>query len=853
MNQQKRINKIIEAVEARIQDEVGSLLGADFTLVSGDRKLVSKEDIFESRQGKQICAQMDITGEITGKGCLLIGVKDAIRLGGTLIMLPAGELEEVIAREEYSEEIEDSYGEIANIIAGSFTKDFEEMYPKSFRFVRKEQEIVVPAKVDFESDDPVENQLYYLVSSSMVLDGRTMGDMAMLMPAASFGLQEQENGDAGNKTSDKPAAPEKPAAVAKEKKPHEKGDSELEVEVEETTPNSHVPDPIKKPPVGPKFDAVKHKKKVDNLLAECQKKMEVEVGALLGVEIIMGDPENQLLSKEEFFDDHVSGRQIMATMEVVGEAQDKSYLVTSIKDAIHLGGILIMLPPAELESVINANDFGEDSRDAYGEIANIISGVYTSVFEEQYSRKLRFIRKEIQEVVPANVDAASDEPIPDVTYYSSSISIAIGGKPLGEMHMLFPAEMLRLDVPKEKAEPEASPKVRNEEKNNTTVEKASSEKEQGAAPEAASAVGSGKKLPPSTLDIKKHKKRVDKVLATCSERMAGEISALLGTDVKMTHLENLLVSKEEFFFDEVSGKQIIANMDVVGELEGNSYLSVGLRDAIRAGGSLIMLPASELESIVAEEDLTEDIQDAYGEIANIISGVYTAGFEEQYTKKIRFVKTGLQQVSPMKVDIDADEPIPNQDYYLSRMSLVLGELELGKVNILFPADLLELGGLRSVDAADSEPEEVLSAGQVFDDQEKTFGEDTAKSGENKLQSPDILVVGDDEAEAVKIAGVLENSGFLVKVLSFKDNLHNYMPGNLKAVYLVMRVVNEQAFGVAIKVSSACSVPVIAAGPGWTRTKVIKAVKYGVQDILLTPASHEDIEENVNNNLFELAA
>ncbi len=851
MNQQKRINKIIEAVEARIQDEVGSLLGADFTLVSGDRKLVSKEDIFESRQGKQICAQMDITGEITGKGCLLIGVKDAIRLGGTLIMLPAGELEEVIAREEYSEEIEDSYGEIANIIAGSFTKDFEEMYPKSFRFVRKEQEIVVPAKVDFESDDPVENQLYYLVSSSMVLDGRTMGDMAMLMPAASFGLQEQENGDAGNKISDKPAAPEKPAAVVKENNPHEKGDPDLEVE--ETTPNSHVPDPIKKPPVGPKFDAVKHKKKVDNLLAECQKKMEVEVGALLGVEIIMGDPENQLLSKEEFFDDHVSGRQIMATMEVVGEAQDKSYLVTSIKDAIHLGGILIMLPPAELESVINANDFGEDSRDAYGEIANIISGVYTSVFEEQYSRKLRFIRKEIQEVVPANVDAASDEPIPDVTYYSSSISIAIGGKPLGEMHMLFPAEMLRLDVPKEKAEPEASPKVRNEEKNNATVEKASSEKEQGAAPEAASAVGSGKKLPPSTLDIKKHKKRVDKVLATCSERMAGEISALLGTDVKMTHLENMLVSKEEFFFDEVSGKQIIANMDVIGELEGNSYLSVGLRDAIRAGGSLIMLPASELESIVAEEDLTEDIQDAYGEIANIISGVYTAGFEEQYTKKIRFVKTGLQQVSPMKVDIDADEPIPNQDYYLSRMSLVLGELELGKVNILFPADLLELGGLRSVDAADSEPEEVLSAGQVFDDQEKPFGEDTAKSGENKLQSPDILVVGDDEAEAVKIAGVLENSGFIVKVLSFKDNLHNYMPGNLKAVYLVMRVVNEQAFGVAIKVSSACSVPVIAAGPGWTRTKVIKAVKYGVQDILLTPASHEDIEENVNNNLFELAA
>ena len=58
-----------------------------------------------------------LPGEITGKGCLFIGIKDAIRLGGTLIMLPSGELEEVIGREEYTEEVEDSYGEIANIIA----------------------------------------------------------------------------------------------------------------------------------------------------------------------------------------------------------------------------------------------------------------------------------------------------------------------------------------------------------------------------------------------------------------------------------------------------------------------------------------------------------------------------------------------------------------------------------------------------------------------------------------------------------------------------------------------------------------------------------------------------------------
>jgi ActR/RegA family two-component response regulator len=35
--------------------------------------------------------------------------------------------------------------------------------------------------------------------------------------------------------------------------------------------------------------------------------------------------------------------------------------------------------------------------------------------------------------------------------------------------------------------------------------------------------------------------------------------------------------------------------------------------------------------------------------------------------------------------------------------------------------------------------------------------------------------------------------------------------------------------------------------------VIKAVKYGVNDILLTPASVEDIQESLQNNLMQMAA
>jgi len=93
---QQRIDKILEAVRTRIQDEVSGLIGATFILSDLQRQFVSKEEAFEQLPGKQVMAKMDITGDIQGQGCLLLDVKDAIRLGGTLIMLPESSLDEVV-------------------------------------------------------------------------------------------------------------------------------------------------------------------------------------------------------------------------------------------------------------------------------------------------------------------------------------------------------------------------------------------------------------------------------------------------------------------------------------------------------------------------------------------------------------------------------------------------------------------------------------------------------------------------------------------------------------------------------------------------------------------------------------
>ena len=176
------------------------------------------------------------------------------------------------------------------------------------------------------------------------------------------------------------------------------------------------------------------------------------------------------------------------------------------------------------------------------------------------------------------------------------------------------------------------------------------------------------------------------------------MGALLGVEVKLSDQECRLVSKEDYFMDEASGKQILAHMDVVGDIQANSYLFVGLKDAIFIGGTLIMLPSGELEKVVIDEAFGDDTEDAYGEIANIVSGVYSTVFEEQYIKKIRFVKTGLEKILPLKVDTDSDMPMPNQFYYMSSSTLNIGGKAMGKMQMLFPAAMLQLDGLLQQEA-----------------------------------------------------------------------------------------------------------------------------------------------------------
>lgn len=815
MKEQQRLDKVLIAAYDNVQSEVCALTGAEFSLSEPQFTLSSKEDAFDQLTSKQVLSKIDIVGDIEGEGCLLFGIKDAIRLGGILIMLPDSELDSVVADEKYTEDIEDSFGEIANIIVGGYSKSFEDIYPKACRCIRKEQEVITPAKIDIASDQPVTDQFYYVVTHQVTINGAASGNMVLLLPAATFSLSveglSQDEAVLDNE-ADEQATEESPDANRTE------DDAETE-------------EPSLVVPYNPK-----NLERIDKIIDAASERVAEEVTGLIGGEVVLGQLSKDFKTKEELLEG-LSGKQIAARMDVRGDIAGQGALFVSLKGAIRVGGTLIMLPQTELEEAIKQEEYNEETEDSYGEVANIIAGSYSKVFEESYPKNCRIIRKEQECILPVKIDSDSDDLIPYQTYYVVAGDLSVNGTSCGQLVMALPAITFGILPPD--TQPESA----------STEKQSSSDDKSGSVAETAEPSTSAGPV----FDSEKQKNKIDGLFEQCRERMQEEVGALLSTEVSFKALENKLVTKEDFFFNEALGKQVLAHMDVAGDEEDKAFLYAGLKDAIRSGGTLIMLPQTELDTAIAEEDYSEDIQDAYAEIANIIAGVYTGIFEEQYTKKLRFIRKELEKIVPMKVDIGSNEPMPDQKYYLHSLQFFLGEQELGHFHLAVPATVFQLDKLgekadvnAGASSSDSVKKDVISKAAT---EEPVVN----KLSDEASGSHDVIVIGNDQTEKDKITKVLEAKGLRVKDLQLKDNVFNYVNDNIKVVFLVMEDVNEIGFGVSIKISSACSCPLIAAGTAWTRTKVIKAVKYGISDILLTPATDADIHEKLDSNAVKLAA
>ncbi len=371
----------------------------------------------------------------------------------------------------------------------------------------------------------------------------------------------------------------------------------------------------------------------------------------------------------------------------------------------------------------------------------------------------------------------------------------------------------------------------------------------------------------------KARETIDNTLDAAKLHLQKEVGDLLGHKVSLSDPRGRFISKVNFF-SRFESKNVLVKFEVSGELEGIIYLNFSMKDAITLGGTLIMLPDAELEAHISKGEFGEDEADAFGEITNIICGLYTKSFTEQFPQKIHFKKTDLVVFQPSEIDIDSPDPIPDVGYYLVSFPMVLGEKQLGEFDTLFPAELFgmefveeqgvaekvqgEEGEKQAEPAAsddgitESPPTDVgaseteLGAPAAQEDAAVTPAQDVSASAAINQESTRVIILADEVQDAQPFMSTLQECGFEPNIMNFNDNIKDVVAQGVRGIFIILNEVNEQGMAALIKISSACSggYPLVIAGPEWTRKTVMQAVKYGACDIVMTPASPDEIKGKI---------
>ncbi|MDH3348081.1 MAG: hypothetical protein OEM02_08275 [Desulfobulbaceae bacterium] len=324
------------------------------------------------------------------------------------------------------------------------------------------------------------------------------------------------------------------------------------------------------------------------------------------------------------------------------------------------------------------------------------------------------------------------------------------------------------------------------------------------------------------------KERLDEIFNSSYRLIQEDLSELLGKRLNLAEPQSELLSKKEYL-EGLDSKMIISTIKLEGVAKDEGFLLVALRDGISIGGTLLMFPEDELSDALTNENYDEELEDAYGEVANIIAGSFTTTFKEEFKEDIRFVRTEQETFIPVEVELSEATPFPDRIYYAVRAPMGLDTEQLGNLYCILPAAFFGLVEEEKLEGEASEPvDAALEA-----------------TGE-QLQLTKILILTNDEKEAEFIGSVLTGSGIGVKMLGFRELQAESIPEGISCIFLVMKEVSEHGFGVAIRVNAlAPNIPLVAAAPGWTKPLVMQAVRYGVGDIMLTPADMGEVRKKAD--------
>ena len=568
-----------------------------------------------------------------------------------------------------------------------------------------------------------------------------------------------------------------------------------------------------------------HRERLEQTLSLCRDRIQEEVAALIGKTFHLGAPVLRLIDGHALGSEEVGSGRVFAPVRLDGEVEGMGLLLLRLRDALRIGGLLVMLPEVELRQAVEAEAWTEETADTFAEVAGIVCGALSAVFKEQFPRQVRFLAAGQQAVPAGEPVAAASLPAGEVLVLS--LPMEAEGCDFGAFTLALPAAPFGLVAAGAATTP---------------AEAVDGEAEFARPDGDADTIRADGAAWPAAVDAPErpdNQRLARRVMADCLARTADAVGNLLGGSLRITPERQLVLDRQEALA-QAGGLQVLTRLTVRGEGEGEGCVLTDLPTAAALGGSLLMLPEHELAAAMGADRLDPDLADGFAEVVMVIAGACTAVFAEQD----RVARLGFDR-GPVETAVPDRRTLPASGYCLAAGRVSFAGRDLGRLQLLVPASLLgvELPEL-SADAALEEAERSTGAGP---EATVTASETAEKEGSGPGCESDpppaveVVLFSDDRGESERILAMLAEMGCTGRVCHFKDPVQGALAPGVRMVVLVMGEVSEQGFGVAIKLASAgLRAPLVAAAPAWTRTLVLQAVKYGVSDVLVTPVAAEDL-------------
>jgi CheY-like chemotaxis protein len=350
-------------------------------------------------------------------------------------------------------------------------------------------------------------------------------------------------------------------------------------------------------------------------------------------------------------------------------------------------------------------------------------------------------------------------------------------------------------------------------------------------------------------------------MLTSALKQAGEESGmLLGQELVITLSDSLTTSKTSFFGG-LDDSCFVIGVDSREAYTGQFYLVFSLRDAIVMSSILLGIPPARIQEKKRLAIIENDDIDAFAEIANMINGAFNTVFQGSLPNKVHLKLLSPKKFIPDIDQLNEEDPLPDGEYLMFRSRLEMPEQELNHLDVLIPVDLGNQFDPPSEQppetAAPSVEEDALPAEDAAETpEEPDWGtDDAAVAGEtgNEAPSPEtgidsIVVLEDDSQERHQMVAAVACTGYQVVEGTLNADIKELFAGrNVRLVLIGSLDANDRELAVCIKVNAIrqdSPPPVIMSAQRWTRTAVLKALKYGAREIVIKPCSEEELTAKV---------